>query len=70
MDTFGKGILFALGFFGFCFIMLIRNQIIFEHRCRAIREGLYDTNPDSYEWMLFQFTKWTYKQFYKESNRT
>lgn len=45
-------------------ILQLRNEIVYRVRNRAIAEdwSLYDKLP-SYDKMIWQFNKWTYKQF-------
>ena len=53
---------------------LVRNEIVFSIRARAIWES--DSSYDeyiigpSYEAMIFQVSKWTYRQFYPRAAQT
>lgn len=60
-----------------CFFMLIRNEIVFNVQGKAIayifkqdnwQELQYMYDSVSYDKMLWQFNKWTYKQFYPDFN--
>jgi hypothetical protein len=73
MDLFQIVFFFVLGaILAFCFLMLARNGMIF--RCRQKANAIcyqmgdwtiYDSKP-SYEAMMWDLRKWTFKQFYPE----
>lgn len=66
---------------GLCVILfLLRNEIVFNVRCRASDEAFaYPTTPESerillkydrmsYNAMMLMLHKWTFKQFYGDGN--
>lgn len=55
----------------FCGIMLIRNKIVYNARMKALNVSLEAYNKgNTYNYMLWDFRKWTYKQFYKDKENT
>lgn len=57
----------------FCFLMLARNDLVYQVRAKAIDiiwdskldESVFDDGP-TYDAMMWDFRKWTFKQFYPE----
>lgn len=57
----------AACFLAFLVLLQVRNNLTLKYRLRAIDIDVYFvTNGPSYEAMLFDFRKWTFKQFYPE----
>ena len=56
----------ALGFAIHCAIILVRNELLYKICTRCVDEDyeIYHKLP-SYKTMLYQWDKWTYKQFTK-----